>query len=278
LTSGDEIAKLDFIRYAVETVFDHIHGFNPEVEERIKSYRAALDPSLGTLYRKRKEFEESITRINESVAGILDREEEVAQGYFPHYFEKLKTDGVDHSIYIGASMVENGQFDMLYLRNLRLWQLIVMCRVARSMEVLKTDLELPLDTTHLVLVQDTPLSIRFRQDERRFDVDGAYDIRHEIIKKRIDKAIIKGRPERLTQPGKLAIVYSHRRESLEYREYFDYLQATGYLKEEVEEYDLEELQGVYGLKAFRVTVSMDRAEGQKGEKADAILEAVKAVP
>jgi hypothetical protein len=39
-------------------------------------------------------------------------------------------------------------------------------------------------------------------------VDGAYDIRYEIVKKRIDKALIKGTNERATQPGKIVIVYS----------------------------------------------------------------------
>ena len=32
---------------------------------------------------------------------------------FPHYFEKHTTDGVDFSIYIGASLVENGKFDLV---------------------------------------------------------------------------------------------------------------------------------------------------------------------
>ncbi|GAF99821.1 unnamed protein product, partial [marine sediment metagenome] len=67
LSSGDEVAKLDFVRHVVEPVFDHIQGFNPKVREKIDAYRAALDPSMGTLYRKRKDFEESITLINETI-------------------------------------------------------------------------------------------------------------------------------------------------------------------------------------------------------------------
>jgi hypothetical protein len=45
-------------------------------------------------------------------------------------------------------------------------------------------------------------------DEKRFDVDGAYNSRYEVIKKRIDKAYIKNTTERITQPGKICIVYS----------------------------------------------------------------------
>jgi GAF domain-containing protein len=278
MSSGDEVAKLDFIRYVVEPVFDHIQGFNPKVGKKIEAYRAALDPNLETLYQKRKDFEETVTLINETIASYLDKEEETAQGFFPHYFEKLKTDGVDHSIYIGASMVEDKKFDLLYLRNLRLWQLMMMCGVVWRTEQLKGRVKLPLETTHLVLVQNTPLSIRFRPDERRFDVDGAYDIRHEIIKKRIDKAMIKGRPERLTQPGKIAIVYSHRREALEYGEYIDYLQASGYLTDEIENVDLEDLQGVHGLKALRVAVDTQAAVMEQHVAPEVVEEAVRAMP
>ncbi len=260
LGSGDEVAKLDFIRYVVEPVFDHVHEFSPDVRDKIEAYRSALDPNIGSIYQKRKDFEETVNIINETISAYLDKEEEKAQSFFPHYFEKLKTDGVDHSIYIGASMVEDGKFDLLYLKNLRLWQLMVMCGIVRETELLKPHLKLPLECSHLILVQSNPLSIRFRSDERRFDVDGAYDIRHEIIKKRIDKAMIKGKPERLTQPGKIAIVYSHRREALEYGEYIDYLQASGYLTQDLENFDLEDLQGVHGLKALRVTVETERPD------------------
>ncbi|UCF82261.1 MAG: GAF domain-containing protein [Desulfobacteraceae bacterium] len=278
LSSGDEVAKLDFIRHVIEPVFDHIRGFNPEVREKIEAYRAALDTNMGNLYRNRKDFEESITLINETITSYLDKEEETAQGFFPHYFEKLKTDGVDHTIYIGASMIEDGEFDLLYLRNLRLWQLMVMCGVVWRTGQLKGTLKVPLETTHLILVQNTPLSIRFRPDERRFDVDGAYDIRHEIIKKRIDKAMIKGRSERLTQPEKIAIVYSHRREALEYREYIDYLQASGYFKDEIENLELQDFQGVHGLKALRVAVDNQASLMEEQVSPEVVKEAVRAMP
>ena len=34
-------------------------------------------------------------------------------------------DGVDYNIYVGASLVENREFNPIYLKNLRLWQLIL---------------------------------------------------------------------------------------------------------------------------------------------------------
>jgi GAF domain len=256
LNSGDEVSIISFLRAQVESLFDHLQTFGPGVRERIEAYRAALDPRIGTVYDRRRLFEESVTRIADGISSYLDLEEQTAQTMFPHYFEKQKTDGVDHQIYVGASLLEDGKFDPLYLKSLRLWQLMVTCGVALKVNRLKDKLPIPLEVTHLVLVQHAPLSIRFRFDEKRFDVDGAYDIRYEIVKKRIDKAVIKGTDERITQPGKIAIIYSHSAEGNEYRAYIEYLQSLGYFTGAVEDVDLDELQGVHGLRALRVTVDL----------------------
>ena len=256
LNSGDEVGVVSFLRADVERLFDHLQGFGPAVRERIEAYRAALDPRFGTVYARRKLFEESVTRIADTISAYLDLEEQAAQGMFPHYFEKQKTDGVDYQMYVGASLVEDGRFDPLYLKSLRLWQLMVTCGIALRTHQLRDQLPVRLEATHLVLVQHTPLSIRFRFDEKRFDVDGAYDIRYEIVKKRIDKAVVKGATERVTQPGKIAIVYAQRAEAAEYRGYIEYLQNLGYLTGEVEDVELDELQGVHGLRALRVTVDL----------------------
>jgi hypothetical protein len=132
----------------------------------------------------------------------------------------------------------------------------VTCGVALRAHRLKERLAVPLEVTHLILVQHAPLSIRFRFDEKRFDVDGAYDIRYEIVKKRIDKALIKGTAERITQPGQIAIVYAHSAEANEYRRYIDYLLSLGYLTGDVEDVELDELQGVLGLRALRVGIDL----------------------
>ncbi len=259
LQSDDEMSILDFLRREVEPRFAHIQEFGLDVREKIHAYWAALEPQHKSIYRKRNDFEESVARINVTLCAYLDDEEEKAQAIFPHYFEKHKTDGIDHGIYVGASLVDERKFDLLYLQSLRLWQLMTVCGIARHAERLKASLKVPLETAHLILAQSTPLTIHFRFDEKQFDVDGAYSIRYEIMKKRIDKATIKGTAERLTQPGKIAIVYSQPREALEYREYIDYLHASGYLTDKVEEVELEDLQGVQGLKALRVTVDMQES-------------------
>jgi len=77
------------------------------------------------------------------------------------------------------------------------------------------------------------------------------------VKKRIDKVRIKESNERLTQPGTIAIVYSQAKDAAEYIEYIEFLQSQGLLKPGIEKHDLEELQGVSGLKALRVEVNFD---------------------
>jgi len=258
LSSDDGVGLVEFLRREVETHFAQLQNFGNAARELIAAYRAAVDPQVGAIYRRRKDFDMSVMQLNETISKYIEEEQVHAQKMFPHYFEKYKSDGVEHGIYIGASLVENGEYDQLYLKNMRLWQLQLMCEVARLVEQEKPNLKVPLEMAHLILVQNVPLAIRFRYDEKKFDVDGAYNVRYEILKKRIDKAVIKGRQERLTQPGKVAIVYSHVREAQEYKEYIEYLQASGYLHEQVEDVELEDLQGVHGLKALRVTVNLPR--------------------
>ena len=255
LRSDDESGVLELLRRDVEPLFGQLETYGSDVAERVTAYRAALDTDLNIVYRRRKDFEESVTGLNDVISMTLDTEEERAQAMFPHFFEKFRTDGIDHSIYVGTELHEDGLFDELYLRNLRIWQLMTTCRIEWELARVKTDMAVPLEATHLILVQHQPLSIRFRIDEKRFDVDGAYDIRYEIVKKRIDKARIRGTSERVTQPGQLAIVYSTASEGAEYRRYVEFLQGKAYLGPGLEELELEDLPGISGLKALRVTIA-----------------------
>jgi len=117
-------------------------------------------------------------------------------------------------------------------------------------------LQVPLQTTQLLLIHSQPISISFRRDERRFDVEGSYNIRYEVMKKRLDKVRIKDTAERLTQPGKIAMVYSNQKEAQEYQEYIQFLQSKNILNAGIENLELEVLQGVSGLKALRVDINL----------------------
>ena len=255
LLSEDELQVYDFLQTQVTEIFHHLAVTKPSLKTDIDQYFAALDPQKNLVYRHRRHFEESINMLNDALAGLIDREQAEAQRVFPHYFERYVTDGVDFNVYIGQSIVPTQKFDELYLRNMKIWQLEVLTRAAVMVHDLKNKLPHILTTTQLILAHSIPISISFRTSERKFDVDGAYNSRYEIIKKRIDKVRVKGTKERLTQPGKIAIVYSLPKEAAEYEEYIEFLQTRQLLKPGIEKLELEELQGVLGLKALRVDVN-----------------------
>ncbi len=261
LQAEDEIRINDFLNSELTPVLQHLQKGNPKVQELTDRYFQEVNNCNGYLYRYRNEYEATLATINESVLSYLETEEETMQKSYPHYFEKYRTDGVEYSIYIGQSISPKNPFDILYLKNIRLWQLKSLAGIARITQRLIPSLQVPLQTTQLLLIHSQPISISFRRDERRFDVEGSYNIRYEIIKKRLDKVHIKDTQERLTQPGKIAMVYSNPREASEYQEYIQFLQSKNILAPEVEYLELEELQGVSGLKAMRVTVNMEDDQG-----------------
>ena len=176
---------------------------------------------------------------------------------FPHYFERFVTDGIDFNVYVGSSIAPDHSFSMTDLQQLKIWQLNTVAKAAQLGKKLEKNSAVPLQTTQLILAHNQPISISFRTAERKFDVDGAYNIRYEIIKKRIDKVHINETGERLTQPGMLAIVYTQPDEADEYMGFIESLQKDGLFKQEVQQFELEELQGVSGLKALRVMVNLD---------------------
>ncbi|GHA76605.1 GAF domain-containing protein [Pontibacter akesuensis] len=271
LSSGDEAAILDFLRKDIESLFEHFTRKAPAAQHAIQAYQSAIKNQYKAVYNKRRAYEESLYMINETISSFLDREEEKAQQIFPHYFEKYKTDGLEYNIYIGASLLSNGDFEPMYLRNMRLWQLMLTCEIGRRISTLRANLKLPLEITQLLLVHSEPISIRYRLDEKKFDVDGANNIRYEIIKKRIDKANIRFSDERLTQPGKIAIVYTQQKEAEEYERYLDFLRSEGYVQGEIEHLDVEDLQGVQGLKALRFAISLKKELRHNIDAGDELL-------
>jgi hypothetical protein len=87
-----------------------------------------------------------------------------------------------------------------------------------------------------------------------FDVKGTRDIRYELVKKRIEKAVDKDLQERITQPGMLTVVYSAEDEWEEYQQYLRYLSREGWVEPKVQTGLVESLQGVSGLKFARVRI------------------------
>ena len=231
-----------------------------EIGRQVKDYFKHTDKLTGNFYTNRHNYETTLALINEKLIDILDNRQAEVQAYFPHYFERFKTDGVEHNIYVGNSIAPTQGFSIAHLEHLRLWQLLVLSEMSIEQYQLKKTLPYPLAVTSLILVFSAPISIRFRMDEKHFDIDGAYNIRYEVIKKRIDKAYIKGTRERITQQNKITIIFSKFEEELDYMKYINLLQDKGILAPKIEEFEVEDLQGVSGLKAIRVAVLHNQTE------------------
>ncbi|MAZ29272.1 MAG: GAF domain-containing protein [Cytophagaceae bacterium] len=254
INASSESEVINLLKDEVDPLLKHLNTRFPELKPHIEEYKEALNPETGLVYKSRKYYDDAVQGINQKLATYIDRRQQDAQAIFPHYFERYKTDGVDHNMYIGPSMTKEYEFSEIYLYNLRLWQLHTMCEMENHFYHQQQDSKIQLDAASLILVFSNTLSIRYRMDEKKFDVDGTYNARFEIIKKRIDKAHIKGTEERVTQKGKISIIYSQDSDRMEYDRYIKYLQEKAYLGDRVEYLELEEVQGVVGLKAIRVDV------------------------
>jgi len=257
MTAEDEVRINEFLQQEVEPVFDHLQKNDKQASGIIDHYFRVVSDAKSRVHQHRLEYEESVAQINEAVLNYLEKEEEVIQKSYPHYFEKYRTDGIEYNIYIGQSISPLHPFNLLYLKNIRLWQLKSLAEAAKVTHQLLPTLKVPLQTTQLILIHSQCIAISFRRDERKFDVEGSYNIRYEIIKKRLDKVRVKDTGERLTQPGKIAMVYSNQKEVTEYQEYIEFLKNKNILKLGVEFLELEELQGVKGMKAMRVEINLE---------------------
>jgi len=252
--SNDESRIVEWLQSEIHALFNDLRVKFPNLAAAITGYYSYLDEDFGIVYRKRKDYEDSVTMINNTISNYLEEQQSKAQRILPHYFEKYKTDGVEYDLYVGQSLLNKDTFNMMHLQNLRLWQLKDMCEVTRIVNHMQDRLPVKLTTAQLIFAYTSPLSIRFVMDEKKFDVDGAYNVRYEILKKRIDKALIDGTNERITQAGKIAIVYLQEKDRQEYLEFAEYLQHEGYITDDIEDYKLGKLQGVQGLRALRLTV------------------------
>ncbi|MEO5684631.1 MAG: GAF domain-containing protein [Chitinophagaceae bacterium] len=225
--------------------------------QKISAYFTSIDEQTGITFNKRRQLENAIRLLNKSIGRYFDQFKDDLQHYYPCYFEKFRTDGIEYDIYIGQSIAPKIPFSLKEVERLRLWQVESMASITKLTHSLAPRLEHPLQTTQLIFINARTIDISFRNDERRFDVEGAYNIRYHIVKKRIDKVNIFNSTERLTQPGKIAIVYFNERDAAEYIGYIEQLQQQQILLDDLEYLDLEELQGVAGLRALRVGVRLE---------------------
>ncbi len=252
-----------FLKIDIEPLFKFLLNKKSGVKAAIEDYFKKVDSELNIIYYYRKNYDDTIALINKKMSGLIDTKQVKAQEMYPHYFERFKTDGVEHNMYIGESITKEESFNDIYLYNLRLWQLQVMCDMENEFYQSQNQFPITLDVTSMILVFNQPLSIRFRMDEKRFDVDGTYNARYEVVKKRVDKAFIKGSEERVTTKGKLTVIYSQKEDEDEYIGYIKFLNSKQILKDDIEIFEIQDLQGITGLKAIRVSILYHKDKNEK---------------
>ena len=65
LNSGDEAAIFEFLNSEMEPAFDELADLGPDVAAAVERYKNAIDPQTGMVYQRRKEYENSVSRLNE---------------------------------------------------------------------------------------------------------------------------------------------------------------------------------------------------------------------
>lgn len=229
---------------------------NDEDAENLIDFASFNEDRLSS--RKMDAFEISLQKMNGLIKTELEELNLFVQRSFPSYFESFRTDGVEYDMYIGQSITPTQVFDNAILTAVRKQQIVSMARIAQKSKRLRDNLSVPLQTTQLIFIHPHEIDISFRLDEKRFDVDGGYNVRYQVIKKRIDKALIRHSDERLVKPDSIAIVYSTMAMEEELKNSLAEIAALGYISPNIEFVQLEDLQGVIELRAMRVDVILDQ--------------------
>lgn len=149
----------------LDPVLDHILETEPSLDKKILSYNQLLSQDNNLIYERRSAFDHTVHESNERLAEYIDQKQNEAQKIFPHYFERYKTDGVEHNLYIGQSISSSQKFSHVLLQNLRLCQLQVMCEMENEFYKIQDHADLPLQAASMILVFNSQLSIRYRMDE-----------------------------------------------------------------------------------------------------------------
>jgi hypothetical protein len=253
ITVDAEVSATEYLKRNLETYFDYFSQCSTRAHAAVTIYRDACHNEHNCVYESRAAYDRTLDRINTLLRETWERWQVRMQQILPHYCDLEVSDGLDHMMYVGQAI--NPNFKTYHLRSLRYEQLRAMCDCARTALSIQEHYDTTMQVTHLVLVQDTPIDIFHDENtERLFDVKGTRDIRYEIVKKRIDKALDRQTQTRITQPGMLTVVYSTDEEWGEYQQYLRYLAREGWVLPQIESGLVEPLPGVTGLKFARVQV------------------------
>jgi hypothetical protein len=248
-----EVTALKLLSDRLEVYLDYFAQCGSEALNAVEAYRQSCNNDHKSVYVARSNYDKTISQINTLLRETWERWQVQMQQIIPHYSDIESTDGINHMIYVGESI--DSRYSVYHLRSLRYEQLRAVCDCARTAFQFQTLYNTQMEVTHLVLVQDLTVDIIHDENtEKLFEVRGTRDIRYEIVKKRIDKAVDEQSRTRITQPGMLTVVYSTEEEWAEYQQYLRYLAREGWVDTEIQCSTVEPLQGITGLKFARVRV------------------------
>src|SRR5690606_4954978 len=98
----------------IHPLFEFLELNNEGLSVAIAEYFGKVNKSLNLIYHYRKNYDDTIALINKNMSHIIDQKQITAQEMYPHYFERYKTDGVEHSMYIGESITREHSFNIIY--------------------------------------------------------------------------------------------------------------------------------------------------------------------
>lgn len=246
--------EIRFRRFVATEIHPFLNFYlrqNPDFQNIIENYFANIPANSDIFYINGKIVDDATMEVSTKLSDLLKKCQKKAQKIFPHYFQMLRTDGVEHDLFIGKSIAPNLSFSAEILSQLKIWQLETVCKMENAMRKFSKKLPISIEVASFIFVYGGTIGIRFRMDEKRFDVDGAVNSSYEIIKKRLEKAHVKNSAERLSQPGRLTVVYMDAETEQEYLQYLQILQQRKLISKTIEFVEVEDLQGVTGLKAMR---------------------------
>ncbi len=253
VTVDAEVTALRILSDRLEVYLDYFTQCGADAIAAVEAYRNSCNNDHKSVYVARAHYDKTISQINSLLKQTWERWQVRMQQIIPHYCDVEATDGINHMIYVGESI--DSKFSIYHLRSLRYEQLRAVCDCARTAFNFQTLYNTQMEVTHLVLVQDQTVDIIHDENtEKLFEVRGTRDIRYEIVKKRIDKAVDEQARTRITQPGMLTLVYSTEEEWAEYHQYLRYLAREGWVDTEIQSGTVEPLQGITGLRFARVRV------------------------
>jgi len=257
----------EFIRMRINPTITSLGSQHKSMRDIVAAYQEQVNQESGIFVSNRNSYEKALSLVNMAMMEFVQEKESSSLRRYPCFVDTFQTDGLEYNIYLGQEVTPSIHFEELHLEEIRLLQLEWTIECMKLVQSLQTQIGVLLNCLErkdgascelqiapLIMAYGDTLTLKFRMNEKRLDVDGSYNVRYEIMKKRIDKATVNETGERLTQPGYIAIVYSRNSDALAYIQHLQYLEARHGVEYPYEDVVLNEMPGIEGLRALRFKV------------------------